>query len=411
MILDINNVFKVDNAHIQNSGVTMVAGYNDTGKSTILKSMYVYLESFGNYKSKIENERWNSLNRAILRKESLFDDNGFEELPITILTDIISRLKEKIKIFKELDYNKFKKIYLEVISGYTEQNETNLLYKDDFIISLYDGIETVMERSTSEYLAYITKMNFLNTFGSRYGSLINDKDSIIKSDGTSDRYIRFNNAGINIVGEELSVGNVIYLETKNIIDDYDKSNRRNNFRRYLYKDPIIENYEQYEEIENNKNALNEIFEEVLHGKLQKGDMSSLRYYDNNIGKPIDLKNVASGMKSLLIIQRLVENGVLTKDSWLLFDEPETNLHPEWHIKMAELLVLMNKEMGINVVVSSHSTYFIRALEVKLAMYNIKQNGKFYLMSKADNDNMYSAVDVTDNTEKIYEQLYKPLEDL
>ena len=71
MILDINNVFKVDNAHIQNSGVTIVAGYNDTGKSTILKSMYVYLESFGNYKSKIENERWNSLNRAILKKVCL----------------------------------------------------------------------------------------------------------------------------------------------------------------------------------------------------------------------------------------------------------------------------------------------------------------------------------------------------
>lgn len=93
----------------------------------------------------------------------------------------------------------------------------------------------------------------------------------------------------------------------------------------------------------------------------------------------------------------------------MIDEPETNLHPEWHIKMAEILVLMKKEMNINVIVSSHSAYFIRALEVKLASNQMLESGKFYLMEK--NGKMFDAVDVSKNTERIYKQLYKPLEEL
>ena len=71
---------------------------------------------------------------------------------------------------------------------------------------------------------------------------------------------------------------------------------------------------------------------------------------------------------------------------------------------------MKKQMNINIVVSSHSAYFIRALEVKLASYNMKKYGNFYLMQQTNNI-MYDAIDVTDNTEMIYKQLYRPLEEL
>ena len=168
-------------------------------------------------------------------------------------------------------------------------------------------------------------------------------------------------------------------------------------------------FETYNEIEKNKQMLNEIFMDVLHGRLQKNN-NRLQYLDMNTDKVYNFNNIASGMKTLLILQRLVENGTLSDGSWLLIDEPESNLHPEWHIKMAEVLILMKKQMNINIVVSSHSAYFIRALEVKLASYNMKKYGNFYLMQQTNNI-MYDAIDVTDNTEMIYKQLYRPLEEL
>lgn len=92
------------------------------------------------------------------------------------------------------------------------------------------------------------------------------------------------------------------------------------------------------------------------------------------------------------------------------DEPETNLHPEWHLKFAEILVLMYKNMGVVSVVNSYSPYFIRALEVMMANYGIKDKGSFYFV-KEKMKNRYIAENVTKNTESIYETLYKPLENL
>ena len=95
------------------------------------------------------------------------------------------------------------------------------------------------------------------------------------------------------------------------------------------------------------------------------------------------------------------------DDWILIDEPETNLHPEWHLKFAEILILLKERMNLNIMVSSHSPYFIRALEIKTADYGVKEYGSFYLM-KADG-NAFAAEDVTECTDKIYKQMYRPLE--
>ena len=137
---------------------------------------------------------------------------------------------------------------------------------------------------------------------------------------------------------------------------------------------------------------------------------SILYDDNDLNISVNLENVASGIKNFLLIKKLVENGFLKKNSILLMDEPETNLHPEWHLKFAEILVLMYKNMGVVSVVNSHSPYFIRALEVMMANYGIKDKGSFYFV-KEKMKNRYIAENVTKNTESIYETLYKPLENL
>ena len=95
---------------------------------------------------------------------------------------------------------------------------------------------------------------------------------------------------------------------------------------------------------------------------------------------------------------------------LLIDEPEVNLHPEWQIVLAEVLVLLRKELGIVLYINSHSPYFIRAIEVKMAGNGMTLEGKFYL-TVPDEDNLYHVEDVSQNTERIYELLYKPLEEL
>ena len=140
-------------------------------------------------------------------------------------------------------------------------------------------------------------------------------------------------------------------------------------------------FEEYTEIESNMETVKEILEDVVNGNLRMSNNGSILYDDNDLNISVNLENVASGIKNFLLIKKLVENGFLKKNGILLIDEPETNLHPEWHLKFAEILVLMYKNMGVVSVVNSHSPYFIRALEVMMANYGIKDKGSFYLVKE------------------------------
>ncbi len=414
MEFNIKNVCKVNEAKITADGITVIVGYNDTGKSTILKSIDVFLKTFGKKEKNIERERWNSVWQLLSQKDELFNNINSQTWMRRSMYEVCEELDKSNMRVEEIEYSYFKDVYLKVIREYIQYGidaaDEKKLSSDSFIKKLYDGIDEIKNRPPQNYWNYHTMMELRSEFSGALVNLINHKVSIISSGAHREREIAFEGNKLLVEGEGISLGNIIYMETRNMLDDLGSRSRTtfNSLRRYVYKEPEIKAIEQYDVIERNKKTLNDIFKVVLHGKLMNDD-DLIKYHDDQIDELINLRNVASGMKSLLIIQRLVENGSLASGSWLLIDEPETNLHPEWHIKMAEILVLMKKEMNINVIVSSHSAYFIRALEVKLASNQMIEYGNFYLMEK--NGNMFDAVDVSKNTERIYEQLYKPLEEL
>lgn len=53
---------------------------------------------------------------------------------------------------------------------------------------------------------------------------------------------------------------------------------------------------------------------------------------------------------------------ITKGSFVFIDEPETNLHPDWQVLLMEMLIEL-AQAGVNVVMASHSTDMLKALEV------------------------------------------------
>ena len=169
-----------------------------------------------------------------------------------------------------------------------------------------------------------------------------------------------------------------------------------------------ESYEEYVEANKVRDIIAYITKKVTHGSL-KNDSSGISFVDEKGQKPVELSNLSAGLKVFVVIQTFLENGSLRRGDILLIDEPEVNLHPEWQIVLAEVLVLLRKELGIVIYINSHSPYFIRAIEVKLAQYDIALEGKFYLTVL--DDGLYRVEDVSQETERIYELLYKPLEEL
>ena len=349
----------------------------------------------------------------------MFDNQGFEELSYQLLADVAHEVRKELFRTRNrlITKEKFFQIYYgilnpDIIDFVSEDQKESL----EFIAeTMYSGMQAIYKRENSEYEKFLTEINVRSEFHQQAHQLSNNKESLIDlTDQAVTCRVKFQaNKVIEEFGSDLGSHPVVYLETQNILDSMSRRVNRgmtSNLRemllreRNLNKDEII--YEQYQETESNLNMLEDIFQEVMHGKLIS-ELGILKYKEEHMDDTIQIKNVASGMKIFLLLYRLIENGSLKENSWILIDEPESNLHPDWHLKLAEILILLKIKMNIRIILSSHSPYFMRALEVKMADYGILDCGTFYLMEERNQG--FVAKDVTAHTEEIYRQLYQPLE--
>ena len=117
-------------------------------------------------------------------------------------------------------------------------------------------------------------------------------------------------------------------------------------------------------------------------------------------------NVASGIKSLSIIQLLESAKVIGPNRLLIWDEPENHLHPEWQIVFAEKLVKLAKD-GVPILVTTHSPYFLQAIRYYSAR---EEMGKYinYYTPEEDYDHLTTMVDVTRDLTPVFAKLAQPM---
>ena len=120
---------------------------------------------------------------------------------------------------------------------------------------------------------------------------------------------------------------------------------------------------------------------------------------------------SSGIKEIGIIQTLLQNNKLKENSFLIIDEPEASLHPQWEIKFAEILVLLAKELNIHIYLNSHSPMFIEAISLYSQYYDLLNETNFYLTQKQDNGKYNFKKINPKNMGEVYENLTSPYDEL
>ena len=109
---------------------------------------------------------------------------------------------------------------------------------------------------------------------------------------------------------------------------------------------------------------------------------------------------------------LLSNRKLTEHSFLIIDEPEVNLHPEWQVEFAEMIVLMIKELNISIFINTHSPFLAEALEVYAKYYKIYDETNFYLTEKVKDEEKYDYVLMeNDDISEVYKNLGNPFDTL
>lgn len=161
-------------------------------------------------------------------------------------------------------------------------------------------------------------------------------------------------------------------------------------------------------LENRFQKIYSKLQNVCTGNMVQQKSGQMGYQLNNTDKSISVKNLSTGLKTFVILKTLLLNGAIEENGTIILDEPEIHLHPEWQLQFAELIVLLSKEFRINILLNTHSPYFLRAIQVYSAKYEMADKCKYY-MSELVNNKKVNILDVSDDVDKIFEKLAQPLQ--
>lgn len=142
--------------------------------------------------------------------------------------------------------------------------------------------------------------------------------------------------------------------------------------------------------------LEDILREVLKGSFRM-ENGQLRYQED--GLDLSAWNLATGMKTFSVIQLLLDRGLLGSRTLLLIDEPEVHLHPEWQLTYAQLLAMLVKCCGVNVVLTTHSFQFLASIQAFKQEYEVP--GHFYSFERSQAGGGVAVRDVSDTLEEVY----------
>ena len=112
--------------------------------------------------------------------------------------------------------------------------------------------------------------------------------------------------------------------------------------------------------------------DILKGKLILDESGDVYFSDDEI-KNLPLLNTASTIKSLSSLVLYLRYYCMKGDT-LIIDEPEINLHPENQVKVARVLAKLSN-IGVKVIVSTHSDYIIREFNNLIMLGSSDKNGK------------------------------------
>lgn len=77
MRLELENIGKLSKADIELNGITVIAGENNTGKSTVGKALYSIFNGLYNIENRIYEDKINSIRSAIFRSDYPIDDRRY----------------------------------------------------------------------------------------------------------------------------------------------------------------------------------------------------------------------------------------------------------------------------------------------------------------------------------------------
>ncbi len=321
MNLNLKNIGIIKEANIKLNGITLIAGENDTGKSTVSKALFFKIKFLYGYIKELKD----------------FDKSKEMSLEKKI------RVQELMSLPQNIFKNRI------TTNGYIGLNVENR----EFGINIKND-----KNSPTDSYNDVAKLK---------SSLLTP--IMIETPMIWDLLETFKN--ISLIKQQMGIG----VQHPYIMGDLaiKLSNKNIKLGGEFRKD---EEGEYYFDKQSSINIREKIIS-IIGGEFKKDEVGE--FYFEKKGKRVELINTAMGIKYFGILQILSENDwLIEKNSFLIFDEPEIHLHPKWQLKLVKILIELVKN-GIKILITSHSPYMIEAIKRYSELEGIEDKTDFYLV--------------------------------
>lgn len=419
MKIKLKNIGKITTADIDINGITVIAGKNNTGKSTVSKALYAVFNSLSNINDKIKASKINRIEHLL--DKIVFNDDSPEDVYLDT-NEVATQLVKNINEYKNKNVIDIKK---SIINFFKKNNE-DISFIDETYDDIFPQISDALNVTEDGFLTANTKKVLESEFNGQICNIFNDEAGQISlqiKDYKINIYI--NNSGKVYIKNPDKIflhTEVVYLDDPYVLDaerripysifssnSFNSLDHRNHLRRKLFSQELGHNILN-EIIMNDK--IRDIFKDissVSNSEVIVRGRTTIGYRRKGSDKILNIRNLSTGIKTFVIIKMLLMKGVIEPNGTIILDEPEIHLHPEWQLLFAELIVLLQKSLHIHVLLNTHSPYFLNALEIYAVKHNISDKCKYYLATLKNDTAIIN--DVTYSTEHIYRELAKPLQDL
>lgn len=468
MKLYLNNVGIIKDSEVKLEGLTVITGKNNSGKTTVGKTVYSLISAGSNLSDAFDETRKKYICSQLLNIEQLTQIrriirmwhmspkesdvvkktlwtlafHRFTRLNIEELSEYLIILKD---VLNNLTPEQYKNLYLEIhkedptqTSGYIEAIFDNFYEWQKKALDICD-LTLDITRDDDAYINFIKARTiaYLNHEFNKQIRPVKFKNTVanISLDCQNKTVVDIRIRGSNSATFSKTSSFVypynrcVFIDNPFVIDKLSEFNRDTDGLSLSYDertaDTIItsddiedhnvtliklllkaekKNYFDDVEIQTKYESVFKQINSIVPGEFVRGTNGFFYVSD---GARLSVNNLAAGSKMFFIIKKLIMNGLLDDGTVLVLDEPESHLHPEWINKIAELLVVLVKNIKVNILLTTHSPNLLLALSVYSKEYGVFDKTSLYLAEMGKDGKSYMK-EITENPNEGYAHLSIPL---